>query len=604
MITDDLIQDREDFKRAVERRREFRKKATICYKFYYGEQWEEETKKKLNEQGRPAITINRVRPLVNLLSGYQRLNRYEPDFLPRTANDLEICKIRKGVNKQIFDANDFDAVEARVGMDASISGEGWAQVEYEPDYETLDGEARIKRRSPFDMYPDPESKEPDLSDAEFHFDAFWITKDKAKLTYPEHAEDIDAYITYYDHDEEPESIMTEPLYYSRETKKVRLITKYYKKWINKTVETAEYDPVTFKPKKISLPTYEIWFATFIGSVELERRKYPYEHNMFPYCRCLGYYIGEGDTPDGVVYDLLDPQREVNKGRSQILHNINTMANSNYLANRAAVTPEQEKKLAKYGSKPGAVNIVNDINAIKRNDPPPFNQGLVQYQQMTSEDFKQISNVNEAAMGTEIPSGSSGKAIELKQKQAVTGITILFDNLRLWKKEILYRLWGKKKKRGIVPQYYTEPKIIRITQDDGQYEFIPLNQQVPVIDPATGQPMIDPATGLIQTAIYDISAGEYDVVISDTPATATQRKANYFEFLELMKLMPPNLAPYFIDILVNLSDNPEKETIKQRVNELKQMLMPQMIGGVQQPQPGSNLTQPALQSMMNNGTPTI
>ena len=66
---------REWFREAVDAANDWRQEAQEDYDFVAGKQWSEADKQQLAESGRPAITINRIKPLINVLSGYQRLNR-------------------------------------------------------------------------------------------------------------------------------------------------------------------------------------------------------------------------------------------------------------------------------------------------------------------------------------------------------------------------------------------------------------------------------------------------------------------------------------------------------------------------------------------------
>ena len=74
---------------------------------------------------------------------------------------------------------------------------------------------------------------------------------------------------------------------------------------------------------------------------------------------------------------------------------------------------------------------------------------------------------------EVPSQVSGRAIELRQKQAVTHLAVIFDSLRRAKKKIAYQLWGRRGHAGIIPQFYTAEKVYRGEGENGQ-EFIPVN----------------------------------------------------------------------------------------------------------------------------------
>ena len=164
----------------------------------------------------------------------------------------------------------------------------------------------------------------------------------------------------------------------------------------------------------------------------------------------------------------------------------------------------------------------------------------------------ISGINEALMGTDIPSSASGRAIELKQKQAITHIAPMFDQLRKAKKKIAYQLWGKRGHAGIIPQYYTEDKIYRVEGTNGQ-QFIHVNEQVIQQDPM--------GMTIVKT-LNDLSEGEFDIVISDTEASTTQRQAQMWGLVDACKNLgvPGDMI---FDIIIDLSDLPNKEDIKQR-----------------------------------------
>ncbi|WP_333593043.1 hypothetical protein, partial [Aminobacterium mobile] len=72
-----LVHLRTWFQDAVSAEQKWREQAKEDIEFYAGQQWNSKDVEKLKEQDRPAITLNKIRSTVNLLSGYQRLNRYD-----------------------------------------------------------------------------------------------------------------------------------------------------------------------------------------------------------------------------------------------------------------------------------------------------------------------------------------------------------------------------------------------------------------------------------------------------------------------------------------------------------------------------------------------
>lgn len=185
--------------------------------------------------------------------------------------------------------------------------------------------------------------------------------------------------------------------------------------------------------------------------------------------------------------------------------------------------------------------------------------LINAEAQATSDLTAISGINEALMGTDIPAASSGRAIELKQKQAITHIAPMFDHLRKAKKKIAYLLWGKRGHKGIIPQYYTDDKIYRVEGENGQ-KFVHVNQQVMQQDPRTGQ--------VIHQVLNDLSVGEFDIVVSDTGASTTQRQAQMWSLVDAVQKLgvPGDLV---FDIILDLSDLPNKADIKQRWQQRQQ-----------------------------------
>lgn len=569
-IPEALIPYRRRFKNALEKSYDWRKSFKENYEFYYGKQWRDEDLRTLRKQKRPAMTINKIKPLINLLSGYQRLNRFEPDFLPRSSEDIKVCKISKGITKFVFDATDFDEIESAVFTDGIIGGRGWFDVKYKWDYETLDGDVFIGRVSPLDIFVDPESKEPDCSDAQYMCRAKWVPVDTLKVLYPEHGEEIEDIAQYYgSQDYEQDFIEYEPLWYLAEKKMVRVVEFWYKKtepikyYVLKdgtVAEASKIDPnfkeaiMALVKKSVVLPKHKMKVITFLGDLELEHKNSPYKHNDFPFVPYNAYFIPEAGGPQGVVHDLKDPQREINKRRSQMLHIINTMANSGWKYRAGTLDDANKKKLENLGSMPGVV-IEHIGEAPQEIVPKPVPVNVIQAEIMSVQDIQQISGINEAMLGQSVPAGTSGKALEFRQRQAITQVAILFDNLRQSKKRILRLLWGKKNKPGLIPQFYTEEKTIRILGEDGKHEFVVVNQQVPMATPM----------GTVMQVVNDLSATDFDIIISETPASPTARMSQFYALLEAIKYGVP-VPP---DMLIDASDWPQKEEMKNRMVQQQQ-----------------------------------
>lgn len=567
---------REWFRAAVDGASDWRDEAREDFEFVAGQQWSEADKDAFRESGRPAITINRIKPLINVLLGYQMLNRYDIDFLPRTSDDGDLCKVRKGVTKYIMDTCGYDDQESMAFLDAAIGGIGWFDVGYKFDPEIGDGEAHITREDPFGIYPDPEAHKPDFSDAKYICRAKWVDKDELKTVYPEHADDIDAQCAVYDKAEKQEIADTDPLWYRKDLQKVRLVECWYKVRQPKsfyfltdgsTVPQSEVRVEMFLSGQIAgektVYVNAVKVCVFMDRILLEDIDSPYKHGDFPFVPIVCFHFGHDDIPAGFVRDLKDPQREINRRRIQGLHILNVTGNGGGFIEEDAMSEAQFNDFKKNGAIPGHFTkvrpgTISQSKIMERSiaNPPA---ALINAEAQATSDLTAISGINEALMGTDIPAQSSGRAIELKQKQAITHIAPMFDHLRKAKKKIAYLLWGKRGHKGIIPQYYTDDKIYRVEGENGQ-QFVHVNQQVMQQDPRTGQ--------VIHQILNDLSIGEFDIVVSDTGASTTQRQAQMWSLVDAVQKLgvPGDLV---FDIILDLSDLPNKADIKQRWQQRQQ-----------------------------------
>lgn len=561
------------FREASDHMADWRAEAKQDYDFVAGKQWEEADRAKLEESGRPAITVNRIKPLINVLSGYQRLNRYDIEFLPRTSDDVNICAVRKGITKYILDSCDYDSEESHAFLDSAIGGIGWFEVGYKYNPEVNDGDAFVRREDPFAIYVDPEAHKTDFSDAKYICRAKWVDKEELALAYPEKKEEIYAQYAIYDNAERTDGAVEDPLWYKRDVQKARLIecwykakepTTYYYLTDGSVVPQQEMNPEYFMNGSVegynTVTTDKVKVCVFVDRIILEQIDSPYEHNEFPFVPIVCYNFGAGDLPAGFVRDLKDPQREINKRRIQELHILNTTGNGGGWMEADAMTEKQKEDYRKHGNTPGYFAEIRPgaTQKIREKLPAQIPAAVIQAESQATADLTAISGINEALMGTDIASTSSGRAIELKQKQAITHIAPMFDSLRKAKKQVAYLLWGKRGHKGVIPQYYTDDKVYRVEGTNGQ-QFIRVNEQVI---------QQDPLGNVIHQTLNNLAEGEFDIVISDTQASTTQRQAQLWGLVDSVKNLgiPGDMV---FDVILDLSDLPNKEEIKQRWQQRQQ-----------------------------------
>ena len=583
--TFDIYEAKQNVKNALAATSEWRKAAAEDFAFMQGKQWQDGDLKNMREAGRPAITINRIRPVINLLCGYASQNETEPDFLPRSEEDDRISRVAKGITKYCLDRANYQRNKGKCFRDKIICGLANYWVSYEFDYTKLDGTIQIERVSPFDAFIDPECKKDDLSDAQYVGRYSWESAAKLKQIYPEKVDEINALKSRYDETEQEagiiETVDGEALWYNTNYNKIRVVQYWYKEYGKKNVYMTkeglidEANPLfvvlmATGKKPTSIPDTKIRYATFADSVLLEEGESPYKHGKFPLVREYCYYTGEliDDElePAGVVRDLKDAQREKNKNRSQRMHVVNQQS----LGVRfwqGQIDEHDKKIIEKKSTTPGA-NIFLKPGVTFQDGTPSMDSAInLTLEQQADNDFYSISGITPESLSGSIGS-MSGKAIDLRQSVTTVQTADIFAQTKEAELQIVKLLWGEKNAPGLIPQFYNQEKAMRILGDDGKNEFVqiqpelgqPMQEQI-ITDPF-GQPKLDEEGNPIKQVLYDLSCFDFDIVISTSQASATARKANLYQLLEAKK----SGVDIPMDIILDFMDFPEKETVKKRMQE--------------------------------------
>ena len=186
---------------------------------------------------------------------------------------------------------------------------------------------------------------------------------------------------------------------------------------------------------------EMHIAVRCGGVLLADGKSPFEPNYsgFSIFQYIADWTPESekmvDAIQGLVRCLKDPQREKNKARSQFLHIVNTAANSGWIVDEDAMDPSKIEELKSFGSMPGLVITKKAGSSVQRTDPVPAPMAQQVREKAADDSFKETSGVNSDLLSIDDSTNPSGKAIQLRIRQAITILEPDFRNFRLTKKII-------------------------------------------------------------------------------------------------------------------------------------------------------------------------
>ncbi len=546
--------------------------AKRCDSFYRGEQWDEADIAHLDNEGRPALTINTILPTVNTVIGEQSTRRADVQFKPRRGGVQEIANTLTKLYMQISDNNKLDWTEAQVFADGLIQDRGYFDVRMDFD-DHMEGEIRIKAKDPLDILIDPDAKDWDPKTWNEVFETRWMSVDEIEEVYglkkadklrmiAENGSTLG--IDSIEYEEQRFGDTNTGMEYGKDMPKdpeelgacraIRVIERQYRRLVKGKFYV---DPLTGDQREVP----EFWssrktnqFADEYGLTVIEKMTRrvrwtvtadlvvlhddwsPYEDftivPYFPYWR--------RGKPFGIVRNLLSPQEQLNKISSQELHIVNTTANSGWIVENGSLTGMTADDLEEHGATTGLVLEFNRGSSPPAKIPPnQIPTGLDRLGTKAAANIKQISGVSDAMLGTDKPE-VSGIAIQAKQQRGALMIQVPLDNLaktRLYLAENILRL---------VQRFYTEQRVIQVTNEND-----PMKPREPM--------MVNEVTPEGEI-INDLTLGEYDVIIGTQPARDSFDETQFAEALSLKSVG----VPVPDDMIVEYSHLQRKEELARRI----------------------------------------
>ncbi len=572
--------------------------AKLCIDFLESRQWSEDERRLLREAKRPHETFNKISPLVRLVLGYFANNKTDIKFLPafNGISDDQIAEVLTRLEKAENLHCDLEYTDAEVFLDGITTGRGYFDDRLSFEHNDF-GERRSKALDPFAVYIDPDAQDydPNATDGGWGFviNSSWMSPDEIGNQFGQQAADLVAPLAKgyspigpvwatqgiageitpvrrfgFEEDGFPEwgnslqSLLGD--YVDPLRKNLRVLDFQYRVTERKRVfidlETGDRKTVPdyWGPDKVAKtlywanevaknpmtvqvrPVQRLRWTTVAGDLIVHDEWSPYDtYTITPYFP----YFRRGQTR-GMVEDLIGPQREINKRRNANIETVMRTANSGWMYHATSLDPRQETNLKKFGAVPGIHIKWKGDKEPQKIEPSPYPEGLAKLEGQATDDIRQISGINESALG-ELDRVQSGRAIEARQRQAVIALQLYLDNYNRTKK-----LQGRKHLE-IYQDHYTEQRIFRVEKDDGQFMQLVINQQ-----------QMDPASGAI-TKFNDISLGNYSVSIDETPLSADFANAQFEEAMSMMKQFQTMGFPMlpFAETLIDLSTMPRKEEIK-------------------------------------------
>ena len=446
----------------------------------------------------PLITINRIKRKIDAMVGIEQRGRVDPRALPREPGDENAADLATKALCFVEEKQHVDVKRSYAFENLLIEGYGGVEVCVEEQRGVFD--PSVKRLRWEEIFFDPYSREKDFSDASYTGTQKWMALQQAVTFASKYSQEATEKLadmvaknassggsdTYEDRPQKGGAFA----WADKRLKRVRLAQMYYKEG-------------------------DAWRLTiFTGSDVLYDEPSPYlDENGKPdnAMILMSGYVDRENRRYGVVRDMISTQDEINKRRSKLLHQLNSRQTSGL---KGAVDVARMK--AELAKPDGHVEIDADIaEAAAARGQKAFeilnNSDQVAGQFSLLQEAKaeiDMLGPNASLLG-QLQGQQSGRAIMAQQQAGLAELAPIYDSLRDWTERVYRAIWNR------IRQYWTEPRWIRITENERAPEFIGINQIVGY--DMFGNPMM-------QNTVAEL---DVDIIIDQAPDYATLR-AEQFE----------------------------------------------------------------------------
>ncbi|MFT7434150.1 MAG: hypothetical protein ACI9TY_001798 [Alphaproteobacteria bacterium] len=306
------------------------------WSFYDGEQWTKEEVDRLNENGQPAIVINKLASKIDNIAGSEISGRTLILYRSRSGDkrEEETARVLSDLALYVAEQSEQGVELSNVFKEGLISGISWVDVGVEEQSEGMSIFNRYEDASA--VVWDQKFKRADYSDTSFVCRERWLDEESLKAMFPKTYETVIGGLKQneksfsaqhflngnkqvavsYNNVEDNTALVVEVQFKKTELSyKITTVRGEIFQTFDKSVAYANTEN-----KVESSYTSRVYIAYFSGDTLLDMRALPYNFTLLP-------FIYKRDKKDGRPYGLLrsaiDPQRELNKRRSKAMHLLNT-----------------------------------------------------------------------------------------------------------------------------------------------------------------------------------------------------------------------------------------------------------------------------------------
>jgi len=495
---------------------------------------------------RKQFNFNRIRRIINMISGYQRQHRKSSIATPvlpnsqQGADDFTKLFYHVNNNGSVYELLS-DGFEGALTTGMNLLST-WVDYRSDP----VNGEIRVDNVSYNGYLIDPYFKNMDLTDCNNIWTRKYLTQNTVAGLLPDRKDEIKSLRGWGNKDGKfqfmPESysyamqdlLIYDEFWYLSSRNQVMLAdvtTGEAMEWRGQDEDLEDF--MRFYPNIIKLdqeiPTVKL--AIVVQGKVMYHGPNPLGIDKYPFTPIWAYY--EPQIPyfpwrvQGVVRGIRDAQYLYNRRRMIELDMLESQIASGWKYKENALVNPKDVFLQGQG-KGLALKAEAQMTDVEKIEPPQVPPSMIQLSELLGQEISQISGVNEELLGS-AEDDKAGILSMMRQGAGLTTLQVLFDNL-----DRAQKLLGQLH-LDIIQSNWTPGKVQRILGKEPSQEF------------------------------YNRAFAKYDVLVEEAPLTSTQKQLALRQALYLREIGIPVPSSY----LLKMANLPEKDELEKEITQIEQ-----------------------------------
>jgi hypothetical protein len=394
---------------------------------------------------RRQFNFNRIRRIINMVSGYQRQHRLSTTVIPVENSDQETADQFTKLMAWSHQTNNVYETISEAFEGAITSGMNLLSVWMDYRDDPINGVPKVDNVSYNEYLIDPFFKKHDLSDCRFIWTRKWLSKVEIKSLLPEQTGMIDAMYARGWRDGkfqfQPEAynyamqdlLSYDEFYYlDYRTRKLLVDTDNGEtlEWRGDMDELKAFSSQYPQIKEVEQIVPTIKLAILVNGRSMYHGRNPMGIDRYPFVPVIGYY--DPHIPyfpwrvQGIVRGLRDAQYLYNRRKIIELDILESQVNSGIKYKEDSLINPKDAFLTGQGRAIGLKKEA-DMNDVQVIPAPGIPATMMQLSEVMGREVMEISGVNEELLGSAIDD-KAGVLSMLRQGAGLTTLQVLFDQL--------------------------------------------------------------------------------------------------------------------------------------------------------------------------------